>query len=312
MYREIEIFRAVMLTGSTSRAAEKLEISQPAVSQAIRKLEENAGIQLFARIRGRLLPTQEASALMVDVDQHFIGMEAISHRLRSLKELGIGRLAIAAYPALGNMFLPRAIATFTVKHKNIQISLRVLSTRDVYQQVMAGQVDFGLMADEIPPKGLENSPFLRAEGVVVMHRNHPLARKTIIHPTDLSEHDFLALNPEDSCQVQLNNLMHHLNLQLNIKIETPYSITICEMARLGIGIGLVNPIVARDFIDTDLVIRPFSDAVYFSGLLIFRPGKPLSENTREFMRALRIQLDKDLRAIKDHVNISIIPKRSES
>jgi DNA-binding transcriptional LysR family regulator len=78
MYREIEIFRAVMLTGSTSRAAEKLDISQPAVSQAIRKLEENAGLKLFARMRGRLLPTQEATALMVDVDQHFTGMEAIA------------------------------------------------------------------------------------------------------------------------------------------------------------------------------------------------------------------------------------------
>ena len=89
-----------MLTGSTSRAAEKLNISQPAVSQAIRKLEENAGLKLFARMRGRLLPTQEATALMVDVDQHFIGMEAIAHRLRSLSELGLGRLAVAAYPAV--------------------------------------------------------------------------------------------------------------------------------------------------------------------------------------------------------------------
>ncbi|WP_456876474.1 LysR family transcriptional regulator [Ewingella americana] len=57
MYREIEIFRSVMLTGSTSRAAEKLNISQPAVSQAIRKLEEGACLKLFARVRGRLLPS---------------------------------------------------------------------------------------------------------------------------------------------------------------------------------------------------------------------------------------------------------------
>lgn len=301
MYREIEIFRAVMLTGSTSRAAEKLDISQPAVSQAIRKLEDNAGLKLFARVRGRLLPTQEANALMVDVDQHFIGMETIAHRLRSLSELGLGRLTVAAYPALGNLFLPRAISSFNLKKRNIQISLKVLSSRDVYQQVMAGQVDFGLMADELPPNGLEHSPFLKAEGVVVMSRHHPLANKSNIHPVDLAEHDFLALSPEDTSQQQLNHLMAHHELTLNVRVETPYSLTICEMARQGVGIGLVNPIVAYDFMHSDLVIRPFSSPVYFAGLMIFRPGKPLSENAREFMRALRIQLDKDIRAIQQQI-----------
>lgn len=302
MYREIEIFRAVMLTGGTSRAADKLGISQPAVSQAIRKLEESAGLKLFARVRGRLLPTQEAAALMVDVDQHFIGMDAIAHRLRSLSELGLGRLTVASYPALGNLFLPRAIASFNVVQRNIQISLKVLSSREVHQQVMAGQVDFGLMADEMPTSGLEHSPFLRTEGVVVMAKSHPLARQRIIHPADLAKADFLALSPEDTSRQQLDSLMHHHGLALPVRIETPYSLTICEMARLGVGVGLVNPMVAYDFMARDLVIKPFSSAIHFSGLLIFRPGKPLSINAREFMRTLRIQLDKDLHAMRQYVD----------
>jgi hypothetical protein len=57
--------------------------------------------------------------------------------------------------------------------------------------------------------------------------------------------------------------------------------------------------------DTDLVIRPFSSAINFAGLMIFRPGKPLSENAREFMRALRIQLDKDMRTIRTHMQNTI-------
>lgn len=301
MYREIEIFRAVMLTGSTSRAADKLDISQPAVSQAIRKLEESAGLKLFARARGRLLPTPEATALMVDVDQYFMGMEAIAHRLRSLKDLGIGRLAVAAYPAVGNLFLPRAIASFNADRRNIRISLKVVSSRDVYQQVMAGQVDFGLMADEIPPGGLEHSLFLRSEGLVVMAKNHPLSTRQIIHPADLAQTDFLALSPEDSSQQELNRLMANLGLTLRVRVETPYSLSICEMARLGLGVGLVNPIVAYDFIHSDLVIRPFSSPVNFTALMIFRPGKPLSGNAREFMRALRIQLVRDMRNIRAYM-----------
>jgi DNA-binding transcriptional LysR family regulator len=294
MYREIEIFRAVMLTGSTSQAANKLNISQPAVSQAVRKLEESAGLRLFERTRGRLVPTREANGLMVDVDRHFTGMEAIEHRIRSLKEMDFGRLNIAAYPALGNQFIPRTIATFNQRHGNVPISLRVLSSKDVYHQVVSGQVDFGLMANEMPTTGLEHSTFLSCPGVIIMSRRHPLASKSLITPQDLAQTKFLALNNEDTTRQELNTVMAANDLELPVHVETPYSITICEMARLNVGVGLVNPIAAYDFMHTNMVIKRFSEQINFTGLLVFRPGNTLSENAKSFIRTLRIQLDKDL------------------
>ena len=297
MYREIEIFRAVMLTGSTSQAANKLNISQPAVSQAIRKLEAQAGLNLFERTRGRLVPTREAQGLMVDVDKHFIGMEAIEHRIQSLKNIDTSKLSIAAYPALGNQFLPRTIASFSQKYPDVQISLKVSSSRDVYDQVAAGQVDFGLMANEIPTSRLESSTFLSCPGVVIMSRRHPLAKKKVITPQDLVDSRFLALNTEDTARQQLSAVMDSLHLELPIQVETPYSITICEMARLNLGVGLVNPIVAYDFMHTNIVIREFSYPIKFTGLMVFRPGSPLTDNARDFARALRIQLDKDLKEV---------------
>ena len=112
MYRDIEIFRLVMQAGSTSRAAEKLGISQPAVSQAIKRLETAAGLKLFDRIRGKLEPKREALLLIEEVDQFFIGLERIEHRIKSLHQLGERSLHIASYPALGNQFIPRAISRF--------------------------------------------------------------------------------------------------------------------------------------------------------------------------------------------------------
>lgn len=298
MHREIEIFRAVMLAGSTSQAANKLNISQPAVSQAIRKLEQHAALQLFERKRGRLIPTREAQGLMIDVDRHFIGLEAIEHRIRSLKNIDFGRLNIAAYPALGNQFIPRTIASFNQQRSDIPISLRVLSSRDVYQQVVSGQVDFGLMANEMPTTGLESSIFLKCPGVVIMSRRHPLAQRSLIRPKDLVNARFLALNSEDSTRQQLNRIMDNQQLELPVHVETPYSITICEMARLNVGVGLVNPLVAYDFMHTNMTIKPFSEIINFTGLLVFRPGESLSDNAKSFIRTLRIQLDKDLKDIQ--------------
>lgn len=295
--REIEIFRAVMNGGSTSKAATLLGISQPAVSQAIRKLETGADLQLFVRTRGRLVPTQEAVALMVDVNQLFVGFEAIEHRLKSLRHFGIDRLSIAVHPALGASFMPRVLAAFELSRRDIRVSLRVLSSREVHQQVSSGQCDFGFMADEMSVTSLEHSPFLDSPGVVVMPANHPLAHRPVIHPKDLQDVEFLALNPEDSSRHRLEAVLLREEVALNIRVETPYSHTVCEMALLGMGVGFVSPIAACDFLDRGLVVKPFSVDVRFASLMVFRPGKPLTDNARQFMRLMRIQLERDLKRL---------------
>lgn len=296
--RDIEVFRAVMNAGSTSKAAGLLEISQPAVSQAIRRLETMADFKLFERVRSRLIPTQEAVALMRDVDRYFLGFEVIEHRIRSLRSYGLGRLAIASMPALGTGFLPRVIAAFDVAARDMQISLQVMSSREVHEKVSAGEVDFGLMSDEMSMAGLEHSDFIRMPGVAVMHARHPLAGKSTIDAKALSAGPFIALNPEDSTRLRLETRLNALNITLKPVVETPYSHTICELALAGVGIGIAHPIVALDFVERGLVIKSIDVEAMFTGVLVFRPGTPLAENAKQFLRQMRMQLGRDEKALE--------------
>jgi DNA-binding transcriptional LysR family regulator len=296
--REIEVFRAVMQAGSTSKAAALLNISQPAVSQSIRKLETISELRLFERVRGRLVATQEALALMVEVDRCFAGFESIKHRIRSLKSFGVGRLAIASYPALGGGFMPRAIAEFGLDVRRIAMSFQIMSSREVHQNVSSGQLDFGLMADELSVTGLENSPFMSVPGVIVMNARHPLARKAVLQPEDLAAYPFIALNPEDASRRRLALALEQHQQVLRPIIETPNSSTVCELALHGVGMGMAHPIVALDFVARGLVLKPMSIEVSFTCLLVFRPGIPLSENARELLRIMRIQMDAEIRQLQ--------------
>ena len=296
--RDIQVFRAVMQAGTTSKAAALLGISQPAVSQSIRKLEQSSELRLFERVRRRLVPTQEAQALMVEVDRYFAGFEIIEHRVRSLKSFGLGRLAIGALPALGTGFMPRAIAAFGLDSRRIQMSFQILSSREVLQQVSAGQLDFGLMADELSVAGLEHSEFLRVPGVVVMHARHPLARKPLIELEDLTAHPFIALNPEDASRRRLQAALAERGQALRPILETPYSNSICEFALHGVGMGMVHPVMALDYVARGLKLKRLAFDVSFTCLLVFRPGMPLSENARHLLKAMRIQLQTDLAAIE--------------
>lgn len=296
--REIEVFRTVMQAGSTSKAAALLDISQPAVSQSIRKLETESELRLFERVRGRLVATQEALALLVEVDLCFAGFESIKHRIRTLKTFGLGRLAIASYPALGTGFMARAIGAFDLEKRGIEMSFQIMSSRDVHHKVSSGQFDFGLMADELSVTGLEHSKFMTLPGVIVMAAQHPLARKAILKPDDLVSHPFIALNPEDAGRRRLEQALRASNKVLRSVIETPYSNSVCELALRGVGIGMANPINALDFAERGLVIKPMSIDIEFTSLLVFRPGIPLSGNAKELLRIMRIQMDTDKRQLQ--------------
>ncbi len=287
-----------MNAGSTSKAACLLGISQPAVSQAIRRLESAAGFRLFERVRSRLVPTQEAMALMRDVDRYFIGFEVIEHRIRSLRSYGLGQMSIASLPALGTGFLPRVIAAFDAASRDVQISLQVMSSREVHEKVSAGQMDFGLMADEMSMAGLEHSEFIRRPGVAVMKRHHPLAARPFVAVADLPAFPFIALNPEDSARVRLETQLVAREIRLKPVVETPYAHTLCSLALAGVGVGIVHPIAALDFVERGLVVKPVDVDVMFTDMLVFRPGTPLAENVRQFLRQMRMQLVRDEKTLE--------------
>ena len=295
-FNEIETFRALMRSGSTRKAADLLGVTQPAISQSLKRLEAQAGIALFQRSGGRLLPTPEAQALMIEIERVFIGMDAIEHRLSSLRNFGVNQLDISCYPAFGLGFMPRVLArlkTQSTGKPGPTVSLQILSSKDVKNRVASGQSDFGLLADELALSGLEHSTFARFAGVVVMPPGHALARFKSIKPAQLAEVSFLALNPEDASRRRLEATMLEHGASLRVAVQTPYAASVCELALRGLGVGLVNPITALDYAERGLVVRKFSSDVLFACLLVLPAGKVLSSTARDFLSLMRLQLRDD-------------------
>jgi DNA-binding transcriptional LysR family regulator len=303
-FTEIETFRALMRSGSTRKAAALLGVTQPAISQSVKRLEAQAGIELFQRSGGRLLPTPEAHALMLEIERVFIGMDAIEHRLSSLRNFGVNQLDISCYPAFGLGFLPRVLARLKAQSVSTSwptVSLQILSSKDVKSRVASGQSDFGLLADELALSGLEHSTFARFPGVVVMPPGHALARFKTIKPAQLAEASFLALNPEDASRRRLEATMAEHGANLRIAAQTPYAASVCELALRGLGVGLVNPITALDYAERGLVVRKFSVDVSFACLLALPSGKVLSTTAREFLSLMRIQLRDDEQRLRGYL-----------
>jgi len=295
--REIEIFRVVMTTGSATKAARLMNLTQPAISQSLRRLENSAGLALFLRTGGKLQPTQEAKALLAEVERHFVGMEVIEQRLRALRQFGEGRIRIASFPGVGVGFLPRVLADLTQQRERTLVSLQIMGSADVRKRILGNEAELGVVADDVSTSGIETTLFAHYFGVVALPASHALARHKRITPAMLARYPFIALNPEDSVSLRLDRICRNHGVELRTVVECPFTISQCELVRNQVGIAVVNPITACDYLHAGLVFRPFSERLTYTSLTVQPAAQPASPFVRQMLGAMRKRLEIDMRTL---------------
>ena len=284
--RQVEVFRAVMTSGTTARAAEVLRISQPAVSKAVGELERGIGFALFHRIKGRLQPTAEGQLMFREVEQSFAGLAHLRGAAARIRDYGSGEVRIACLSALSTNVVPRALRAFMARHPQVAVTFQARMSSVVRDLVAAGQFDLGIVADEIDRTGVEVRPFARYRVALALPEGHPLCAHETIRPADLDGQPFIALAPEDTTRREAEAAFAKADARPRIVLETPYSTTICAMVAAGIGIGLVNPMTAEPYLNRGLVLRMFEPALHFRTLLILPPNRPPARILQDFIDAL--------------------------
>ncbi|WBV42838.1 LysR substrate-binding domain-containing protein [Pseudoroseomonas cervicalis] len=285
-HRQIEVFHAVMIAGSASRAAELLQVTQPAVSRALAELEKAIGFALFDRIRGRLVPTPEGRLFFADVQASFTGLDRLRGSAARIRDFGSGSLRVASLAAYGNSVVPRAIRLFRDRHPDIAITFQIALSAQVRELVTQGSFHIGLAADEVELAGVEHRIFSSGRASCVMPPGHPLAARPVIRPADLDGVAFIALSAEDRARGRLHAVLDAAGVRPNIVVETPFAATVCALALEGVGIGLVQAVAAGGFLERGLVMRPFEPEVYFRTHLLFRPDTQKSILVKHFVAAL--------------------------
>lgn len=289
--RWIEAFRATMRTGSASGAARLLDVSQPAVTQHLKQLEAAGGLKLFDRRRGRLLPTQEAQLLLAEVDRVYSGLEQVRRRMQSLQVHAQASLHVGCLHALGMGLMPRAVARFLARHPQAHVELQLQSSTALRDALADGVLDLAIMADEADTTGLNASVFYELPAVCVLPARHPLARHRVLRPQHLHGVPFIALARGDRTRARIERVLREHDVQPKVVVQTPYGATQCALVRAGVGVALVNPIVARDLADPAAVaIRPFEPAIAFRALLALAPGRALGTMQQAFVAECRAAL----------------------
>lgn len=286
--RQLEAFQAVMRTGSVTRAAEILGISQPSTTKLLQELEAQTGLSLFERVRKRLHPTAEGRRLAAEVAEIFLKLSQVEHLANELRARGTGELRVACLPALGLAIVPRCLAAFQARHPKLRVALSVVPSQQVVEMLAEGLVDLGF-AYAVPgtPTTVRRSSLADLSAVAVLPRGHPLAAKRRLHLADLAGSPFLSLGREDSSRDKLDDILRLSGFSLDVVVETPFAGVICEMVAAGAGVALVDPLTAAIFRNR-VVTRPVDPTFSFdlgSMVPVDPGGSPLTQDFLEIVRS---------------------------
>jgi len=277
-----------MIHGTMTRAAELLNISQPAISSTIANLEHETGLKLFVRKGGRLQPTPEARLFFVEAER---ALEAVEKTHRIAKEIRTGKrghLAIAAYASISISLLPRLMAEFAKERPGLELKIITRNSQSVRELMTTQQFDLAIA--ELPlDYPTSNMEVISYECQCMLPIGHPLAALEVITPADLHGIPFVSLFKGDPIYQQLAMAFSAYGASWNVVAETEFFCTACELVGAGLGVGIVDPVVSLPF-TRGLVLKPFMPAIRYEIALLLPTQEEPSQLAREFIHYLRKHL----------------------
>lgn len=286
-YRQVEIFKAIMDSGSITEAANLLRISQPAVSKALKLLEAELGLRLFDRTTKGIAATEEARLLYTEVERTYFGMQNLTRFAASLGDRRQGRIVASTIPALGIAWLPAMVARFSASHPDVTISLHSSNSADAARLVGSGEIDLGIAQLRSEEYNLSRRKLFDLEGVVALPAGHRLAGKPWVEVPDLAGETVIALGPEDEFRRKLGQAFEAIGQQPRTIIDASLALTVCALVAEGCGVGIVDSEAARERRGRGLVFRRFRPAIRVPIFLFRQRGRPTSKLVEAFTASLK-------------------------
>jgi DNA-binding transcriptional LysR family regulator len=259
--RQLEAFKAIMELGSFTRAAEKLHLSQPAVSKLILLLERKCGFTLFHRQKNGVIPTAEGRMLYSEVERVFLGVESVAARALAIRDFDYGEIKLVTFPSLTTRVLPPILAEFLKAKPSLRVTLASRNSWLLVDMVASQGVDlgFGMLALDRP--GVRFEKLCSMEAVCALPPGHRLASQPVVDVRDLEGERFVSMVEEDRAQLQVDQAFAERGVERNIVLKVQLTEACCSFVSAGIGVAVVDPLSTVGFGPDELVVKPFSPTI---------------------------------------------------
>lgn len=279
---QLEQFLAVAEAGTFTRAADKLCRTQPAISQSIKKLEEDLGVLLFARDLHDITLT-EAGQQLAEYARRLLRLrDEARQSIGELKSLSAGRLSIAAHEIAALYFLPRLLHTYLRRFPDIRIGVYRSSLDEVPRQVLDRQVDVGFVTHEPTFKELQTVHVWSDEMVLVASPRHRFAKRTDVRLEDLGHERFVMHHVCTSTAAKITGLFQERRTTFRVCAELWSFENIKDFVEQDFGVSIIPKVtIRRELANRSLITIPVAGLhIPRQTYMIFRDARFLSDSAR--------------------------------
>ncbi len=275
-FRQLEVFRAVMLTGSISSAAHQLGIAQPTVTNTIRRFEDVLGAVLFDRTGARLKPTIVARQIFKVVNPSMAGFDHLTDQISQIVQGTLASFGIGVSPSVSQGLAPRALAHFAAQKPDTRLRMDTLARLHYTEYLWLAEGDCTVTIIPSQDPAIITHQVAEFTLVCVVPADHRLARRSSVTITDIARERLIAFHPAAPLDPALKTMFSDAGLVPDVSVETRFAMTAPHLMREGFGIAVIDELSALGIRDPDLRIIPLDDAPYRPVLLNY-----LGENAVE-------------------------------
>ncbi|QEA12352.1 LysR family transcriptional regulator [Comamonas flocculans] len=297
--RHIEVFHAIMLSGSVSGAARMLNVTQPAVSRTLQHAELQLGFALFQRAGGRLQPTPEAQALFPQVERLFAQLgdvQRLSANLKAGREQGV--LRILTVPGLGLEAFPRAVQRFRVRHPRVLLHHQTLHTAQILAALVLQEADLGYVFNVGAHPALVSEAMVQQDVVCVAPKAmlpDEVVRSGKVALAQLAGLPVIGIDHGDPLGRVLGRALDEAQLRLDVVVSVQTYHVALALAHHGVGVALVEACTAvsadRGRVDVLPLLPDLHTAVHALRMKVQAPSQAMRTFTRCMQQTLRQMLD---------------------
>ena len=281
----LRTYKAIAETGSTIAAAARLGLSQSAVSRRLAQLEAELDLALFLRDRGRLIPTRESRSIEAQMLLLLDHGDRLSRRAAELRSGNAPSttLRVAVPVSLVQSLIPRILAEFLESHDRVQVEMH-FGAYDTIERMLADErAEIGFLRMPIQRPGLRSLPVLEAPTVVVMPRDHPLAARAEVALRELSGVPLILLGRMRAPRREIDEIFFDAGLRPDVRLEVHSVMAACAFAAHGLGVTLVNGLMAEDFRHLPIAIRPLREQITHRFAFATSEAMPMSAAAEAFI-----------------------------
>ena len=278
--QRLRVLREVLAQGSFSEAANALNYTQSAVSQAIATLESEAGVPLIERDRRGVRPTTAGERLAEHAGRILTQLDAAEAELGAIAGIAGGELRLASFPTAGATLMPLAIAAFRSAHPEVTLSLVEGEPEELIPRLRDGEFDLGLIFEfegtgELGP-GLRSAPLFEDPMKLALPKGHRLARKEQVTLADLSDDAWVQTSEASACARHVVRVCRAAGFEPRVSFESDDYLTVQGLVAAGVGVALIPQLALSQTVSYDIAVRELQPDGPVRHVVVATPGTGVS------------------------------------